>query len=124
MPCIGAGEGCSALLRPPETPALRRELVGSERAPRLARRFSDRGSPDRGKTVESPKGIGAPETESAPSPPIAVDLIRERSVAPRRVFAGQALWRRQAIILPLIGRWSGGSDGKAPACHSPPPRAP
>ena len=69
-------------------------------------------------------GIGSPEIESAPSPPIAIDLIRERSVAPRNVLAGIALWRLRAIILPLIGRWCSGSDGKAPACHSPPPRVP
>ncbi len=56
--------------------------------------------------------------------PIPTDPIRERSVAPRRVVAGKAPWRLGAIIRPLIGRRSGGSDGKTPACHSPPPRVP
>ena len=75
------------------------------------------------KAVE-PLGIESPETGSAPSRPISIDPIREWSVAPRRVSTGKARWRLKAIMPPLIGRWSGGSDGKTPACHSPPPRVP
>ena len=37
---------------------------------------------------------------------------------------GKLAWRLGAIIRPLIGRRSGGTDGKTPACHSPPPRVP
>ena len=77
----------------------------------------------RQRPVEKP-GIEVPETGSAPSRPIPTDPIRERSVAPRRVVAGKAPWRLGAIMRPLIGRRSGGSDGKTPACHSPPPRVP
>ena len=33
-------------------------------------------------------------------------------------------WWLGAIVNPLIGRRSGGSDGKTPARHSPPPRVP